>query len=115
MFIGVLEDLERVPVPEEHALKTTKQVVFSPQKNWESHVMRIFTMEEEGGTHEHEHSWPHWVLILEGFGILTFKGEEHPLERGTYIFLPQGERHSFTNTGDSPLVFMCIVPKEGEQ
>lgn len=115
MFIGKVKDLDRVDVPEEHALKTKKQVVFSPEKAWESHVMRVFTMEQGGKTHEHEHAWPHWVLVLEGTGLLTFKGEEYPLERGTYTFVPRGERHSFKNTGTSPFVFMCIVPKEGEK
>jgi len=112
--IGRKDELAAREVDEEHALNTKKRVVFSPADNWDSHVMRIFTLEEGGQTFRHQHDWPHWVFVLEGEGAVITEESGFPLERGSYVFVPAGLRHNFENTGEEIFEFICIVPAEGD-
>ncbi|MDA8218659.1 MAG: cupin domain-containing protein [Dehalococcoidales bacterium] len=116
VLTGHKDDLEVKRVSEEAAHNTMKRIVYSPVRNWDTHVMRIFTMGDGGRTKEHEHAWPHWVFVLEGKGNVTIAGERFPLERGSYVHVPGGLRHFFENTqaGGPEFEFMCIVPKEGD-
>lgn len=47
--------------------------------------------------------------VLEGEGLLTLDGERRVLRRHDYVFVPPGVRHSFTNTGLVPLVFLVVT------
>ena len=47
--------------------------------------------------------------VLEGEGLLMLDGEANLLRRHDYVFIPPGVRHSFTNNGLSPLVFLVIT------
>lgn len=114
-MIGRKDDLEAKPVPEQNALKTVKRIVYSPNRYWDSHVMRIFSMTKDGRTLEHQHPWPHWTFGLDGRGTLVVDGVRHPLEKGSYAFVPPEARHCFENSGEDLFEFICIVPKEGDQ
>ncbi|HHT02560.1 MAG TPA: cupin domain-containing protein [Firmicutes bacterium] len=116
MITGHVNDLPAYPVPADHADNTVRRVVFSPDNCWDTSVMRVFTMERGGGTHEHEHPWSHWVFILEGKGIIVYEGKDYPVEAGSYMFIPGGNKHYLYNagSGDEVFRFMCIVPPEGD-
>jgi len=43
--------------------------------------------------------------------VFTPEGDR-PLGSGTVVFVPPNAEHQFTNTGDTPLRFLCIVPKD---
>ncbi len=113
--VGDRKELKAADVDEEHALKTKKRVVFSPDNNWDSHVMRVFTLEEGGKTLPHSHDWPHWVYVLAGRGELVTEEENYKLERDTYVFVPAGIKHNFASRGEGLFEFMCIVPPEGDK
>lgn len=72
--------------------------------------MRLFEVAPSGHTPLHTHEWEHEVFILEGEGLLTFEGEEKPFSKGFFAFVPPGREHSFINTGENTLSFICIVP-----
>lgn len=46
--------------------------------------------------------------ILDGEGIMWQDGKERSVRPGDAIANPPGVPHRITNTGDSPLVFLCI-------
>ena len=46
--------------------------------------------------------------------MLHIDGVDHAIEPGTSGFVPPGSTHQFSNTGDAPLAFVCIVPEDGE-
>ena len=73
-------------------------------------ALRLFEVEPGGYTPYHKHPWEHEVFILKGKGILVTEAGETPFEGNFFIFIPPGEMHQFKNTGDEPLVFLCIVP-----
>ena len=72
--------------------------------------MRLFEVAPGGHTPLHTHDWEHEVFILEGEGVLTFEGGDHPFSAGHFAFVPEGKEHSFRNTGPDRLAFLCIVP-----
>ncbi|MFW5981271.1 MAG: cupin domain-containing protein [bacterium] len=114
IIYGSKENLSVTEVDSEHAEKTKKRIVFSPENVWEDHVMRIFTMEKGGKTYQHAHEWPHWVFTLSGEGRVITEEENYELSKGNYIFIPGNLSHNLENIGDEEFEFMCIVPREGD-
>jgi mannose-6-phosphate isomerase-like protein (cupin superfamily) len=59
---------------------------------------------------EHVHRVQEQVYhVLEGEGVLTLDDRRVVMRRHDYVFIPPGVRHSFTNTGLQPLVFLVIT------
>ncbi len=48
-------------------------------------------------------------FVLDGEGLLTLGDERRVMRKHDYAFMPPGLRHSFTNTGLGPLVFLVIT------
>ena len=95
---------------------SSKKVVFGPTKFWPDYVFRCFDLEPLAGSHEpHVHDWPHWMIVFDGKGVFAIDGEEYPVERGMYCNIPGGVPHNFySSSPDEHLVFLCIVPPEGD-
>ena len=74
--------------------------------------LRLFEVEPGGHTPFHDHPWEHEVFILEGKGAINTTGSSHPLEKGSFALLLPDEKHQFENKGDTPLKFLCIIPKD---
>ena len=67
---------------------------------------------------EHVHQVQEQVYhVLEGEGLLTLDDQRHLMRRHDYVFVPPGVRHSFTNNGLTPLVFLVITTpvEDGEE
>jgi len=66
---------------------------------------------------EHVHKVQEQVYhVLEGEGLLTLDDERRVMRRHDYVFVPPGVRHSFTNTGLGPLVFLVVTtPVEDDE
>jgi mannose-6-phosphate isomerase-like protein (cupin superfamily) len=59
---------------------------------------------------EHVHQVQEQVYhVLEGVGVLTLDQQRHVLRTHDYVFVPPGVRHSFTNEGTVPLVFIVVT------
>lgn len=72
--------------------------------------LRLFTVSRGGKTPLHTHAWEHEVYVLAGRGTLMYEGTEYTFSTGDAIFVPSAKEHSFKNTGDVDLEFLCIVP-----
>ena len=66
---------------------------------------------------EHVHRVQEQVYhVLEGEGLLTLGDRSVPMRRHDYVFVPPGVRHSFTNNGLMPLVFLVVTaPVEDDE
>jgi len=73
--------------------------------------MRYFEVDPGASTPYHSHDWEHEVFILEGRGIVKYEETEHEFGPGYAIFIPPNKRHCFINTGETPLKFICLIPK----
>ena len=76
-----------------------------------SFVLRMFTVRPGGHTPSHSHPWEHEVYVLSGKG--RAEGEDSfALAEGDAVYVAAGELHSFVNTGDEDLRFICVIPKQ---
>jgi quercetin dioxygenase-like cupin family protein len=73
-------------------------------------AMRLFEIDPQGFSPLHYHPWEHEVYMLEGEGTITSEEGEHPLRKGDVVFIASNERHQITNTGNTILKFLCMVP-----
>jgi len=59
---------------------------------------------------EHVHQVQEQVYhVLEGEGLLTLDERRVLMRKNDYVFVPPGVRHSFTNNGLVPLVFLVVT------
>ncbi len=73
-------------------------------------AMRHFTVEPGGHTPRHRHNYEHEIFVVEGRGRVEQEGELNDLQAGDVIFIRPNALHQFSNTGDEPLKFLCLVP-----
>jgi mannose-6-phosphate isomerase-like protein (cupin superfamily) len=53
------------------------------------------------------------LVFVEGEGESVVEGERRPVSEGTVVVIPQGTRHNFINTGNSPLkLYTVYAPPE---
>jgi len=72
--------------------------------------MRVFEVAIGGSTPLHTHDWEHEVFILSGRGKVRGPDGDRQLSADDAVFVPPGEEHCFTNTGDDVLRFICCIP-----
>lgn len=72
--------------------------------------MRVFEVAIGGSTPFHAHDWEHEVFVLSGRGKVRGAEGERGLAPDDAVFVPPGEEHCFTNTGDEPFRFICCIP-----
>ncbi|MCK4399889.1 cupin domain-containing protein, partial [Candidatus Bathyarchaeota archaeon] len=73
-------------------------------------VMRLFTVGAGGCSPYHTHDWEHEVYVLEGDAVAVSKDGETKIGPGSVLLVEPNEVHNFKNTGDKPLVFLCMIP-----
>ena len=112
--VGRAEDLAAVTMTGEGVQDVVKRVLVSPGEGWDGWVMRLFEIAPGGHTPRHVHPWPHINFVASGAGELHLDGEDYEIEAGSFAFVPAGDEHQFSATGDTPLSFVCIVPAEGD-
>jgi quercetin dioxygenase-like cupin family protein len=115
MFVSHIKNIKKLPMNMEGAEKVLKQVLIGKNEGWDSHVMRLFTVEKNGHTPKHSHPYPHINFIISGKGILHMDGKNHDIEKGSIAYVPDNIIHQYTNTGEEPLILICIVPSIGEK
>ena len=59
---------------------------------------------------EHAHKVQEQIYhVLDGEGLLTLDGRRVLMRKHDYVFIPPGVKHSFTNNGVTPLVFLVVT------
>ena len=62
------------------------------------------------GSHSHEHE----VFVVKGKGRIKGKDYDRTLFPMTAVFVLGGEEHQWSNEGNEPFGFICVVPKGAE-
>lgn len=71
---------------------------------------RISSYQPMAHVAEHVHQVQEQVYhVLEGVGLLTLDDRRVLMRPHDYVFVPPGVRHSFTNQGLTPLVFLVVT------
>ena len=110
MIVRKYSDIETMEVEVEGAVGVKKRVLISADDGAPNFIMRMFSIEPQGQTPYHSHDWEHEVYVLSGNGAACQGDKEHELHSGSVVLVKPGEEHNFRNTGDQPLVFLCLIP-----
>lgn len=73
-------------------------------------AMRVFEVQPGRSTPYHNHWWEHEVFVLDGQGVAVQERGETSVGAGTVILVEGDELHSFRNTGQDVLRFICLIP-----
>ncbi len=114
MYVGSVKDKEEIKFAGPGVVNAFKKSLIGPGEGWEGWVMRLITLRDRGCSPRHTHPWPHINYILEGGGVLTIEGKDSVLEAGSIAYVPPNAEHQFASSTDQDLVFICIVPEEGD-
>ena len=88
----------------------TGRVVIGERDGAKNFCMRTFEITTGGHTPKHSHEWEHEIFFHQGEGEVFKDGAFVPVKSGDVVFVPGGEEHQIRNTGESDLVFVCLIP-----
>lgn len=114
MKITRLSECAKNPVNLDGAKGAMRQVPIGKADGAPNFSIRVFTVEPGGHTPHHSHESEHLNYVLEGEGIAMEGETERPISQGDFILVKPHEKHQYRNNGDTPLVFMCMVPSQYE-
>ena len=97
-------------VSEEGAKDVKVRWLISDKDNAKNFAMRLFEVEPGGHTPYHAHDWEHEVFVLEGEGEVKLAQEKYSVKKDSVVFVEPNQEHSFANTGNSILKFLCLIP-----
>jgi len=106
-------DYRNVPLEEvemEGASNVKVRWLISEKDEAKNFAMRLFELGLGGNTPFHAHDWEHEVFVLEGRGEVKINEETYPVKKDTVVFVEPNQEHSFINTGQGPLKFLCLIP-----
>ena len=112
MKVVPFDKVELEDVNVEGAKNTKIRWLISLKDNAPNFAMRMFEVTPQGFTPYHKHDWEHEVFVLEGEGVLVTEDGETPFKKWDVIYVDPNMMHSFKNTGDSLMRFLCIIPHE---
>jgi quercetin dioxygenase-like cupin family protein len=114
MKVTRLEECESGIVAMEGAAGASRQVPIGKAEGAPNFSARVFTLEPGGHTPHHTHESEHLNYIISGKGVALEGETPRDIKKGDFILVKPDELHQYRNTGDEPLVFMCVVPTKFE-
>ncbi len=111
MYIKKVKEVKMELVTQEGVKDTYIQVLINRDNcGAENFAMRRFTVKPGGEIGLHNHNWEHEIFILKGKGIIKNGGKTYEVEENTAIYIPPNEPHYYKNTGETDLIFLCMIP-----
>ena len=104
------DDIPEKPVDTEGAHGVGIRVLISEEHGAPNFIMRRFSIQPGGRTPYHSHDWEHEVFVLSGEGEVVQGENSYRISEGSVVLVVPDEEHNFRNTGDTPLVFLCLIP-----
>ena len=108
-------EIEKCIVDDPAASKAEIQWLISADDDAPNFYLRRFTVQKDGYSPKHSHPYEHEVYCLAGKGKVLIGGEWHNFEKDYVIFVPPNVIHQFVNTGDSELIFLCVIPANAKK
>jgi len=93
---------------------TTIQVLIPPQLG-PNFALRRFVMQPGGSMPRHTNTVEHEQYVLRGQATISIGDEAYVVRAGDAVLIPEGEIHSYENTGDEPFEFLCVVPNKDDR
>ena len=87
------------------------QVLLGPDDGLPNFYTRRFTIDPGGKIPMHRHDLlEHEQVVIAGSMTLVLDGLKHVVKTGDCIYIPAGVAHSYSNPGEQPVQFLCMVP-----
>ena len=86
-----------------------KRVLVGPADGAPNFVIRYFHIEPGGHSRLERHPHEHGVIILQGKAKVQLNEEFVTLEPLDAVFVAGNDLHQFTNIGEEPLGFICVI------
>jgi len=106
--VGSIDEVNEEVVS--NAIGVYRRWLISPRCGSLNFAIRLFRIEKGGLSPPDSHDWEHGVVILSGRGIVTLDEEKYEVRPGMFLFIPPKTKHSFKQTGDDDLIFICVIP-----
>ncbi len=110
MEIKHYNDLDPLHFEGDHVNGVDGRVLIGKEDGAKNFCMRLFELSPEGFTPKHSHEWEHEIFVYAGNGAVFREGDWVPLVTGNAVFIPGHEEHQIKNTGDTPFLFLCLIP-----
>ena len=95
----------------EAASGTTIQVLI-PSDEGPHFAMRRIVMQPGGSMPNHTNAIEHEQYVLGGRARIGIGDEVFEVKTGNAVFIPAGVPHWYSNVGEEPFEFLCLVPNE---
>jgi quercetin dioxygenase-like cupin family protein len=109
MTVKHTKDMQEQTVKSGHL--TSMQVLISAQEG-PNFAMRRFIMQPGGGMPRHTNTVEHEQYVLKGHATVGIGDEEHEVNAGDVLFIPEGIPHWYQNIGKVNFEFLCIIPNK---
>jgi quercetin dioxygenase-like cupin family protein len=109
MSVKHIHEIESTPVKD--GVGVTRKVLISKEEG-PNMYMRCFTIQPGGRLVRHSNTVEHEQFIVAGKAKLGIGGEVFDVQKGDVVFIPALSPHFYTNTGDDPFEFLCVVPNK---
>ena len=73
-------------------------------------TFQLARIDPGGISRRHAHAWEHEMFVHAGTGEVYGNGQWQPMAAGNVLFIPGNEEHQMRNTGQAPLIVVCLVP-----
>jgi quercetin dioxygenase-like cupin family protein len=110
MNVGRFHERPEEQVTQYGSTGTTIRWLINRDNGARTFAMRRFVVQPSGEIPLHGHEADHEIYILSGEGIAFTPEQEVAIEADMFLYVPPNEEHGYRNTGDSPLVFICVIP-----
>lgn len=107
-----LNPQDTAPVAMDGVDGVSMRVLLGGDHGMKNFSMRHFVVEPGGHTPQHAHDYEHQVVVLAGSGEAEHDGETIAISAGDVLFVEPEKHHQFRNTGQEPMEFLCLVPRE---
>lgn len=107
MFVKHTHEIESAPVKD--GVGVTRKILISPVEG-PNFAMRSFTIQPGGRLVKHKNMVEHEQYIVAGKAELGIGDEVCTVQKGDVVFIPAESPHYYTNLGDEPFEFLCMVP-----
>ena len=94
-----------------NAIGVSKQVLISAEEA-PHFALRCFTIQPGGKMPLHTNTVEHEQYVLRGRARVRIAGEIFEVSAGDVLFIPADVPHDYTNIGNEPFVFLCLVPNQ---
>lgn len=112
MFVKHTHEIESTPVKD--GVEVSRKILISPAEG-PNFAMRSFTIQTGGRLVKHKNMVEHEQYILAGKAELGIGDAVFTVQKGDVVFIPAEAPHYYTNLGDEPFEFLCMVPNRDDK